>query len=91
MSYNDGRHLEIEFQFTFTEDVERERIALRTVLLDALTQNTLPAIQSAQNQLREWLQKHPEDYGMRDAGEPLALTEDALLAEAREHIAAKAF
>ncbi len=59
--------------------MEIERRALRRALRNSLVTNTLPAIRAAQDQLREWVRQHPEDYVMRDAGESLALTEDALL------------
>ena len=61
-----------------------ERRALLSVIRSALDTNTLPAIRTAQDQLRQWVSKHPEDYMMRDAGEPLALTEDARLAIEQE-------
>ncbi|HZP80312.1 MAG TPA: hypothetical protein VFB21_01620 [Chthonomonadaceae bacterium] len=70
-----------EFQYEFPPEIEPERAALRAVIEKALEENTLPAIQAAQKQLRAWLQKHPEDLVMWDAGEPLALTEDALRAD----------
>lgn len=72
----------IEFQYEFPPEIEQERAALRAAIEKALEENTLPAIQVAQERLRAWLQKHPEDLVMWDAGEPLALTEDALRAEA---------
>jgi hypothetical protein len=73
--------METEFQFGFSPEVEREREALRAFILTALAENTLSAIRAAQEQLCAWLREHPEDYVLRDAGEPLALTEDALQAQ----------
>ena len=62
-----------------------ERRALLAMLLSALDTNTLPAIRAARDRVREWGRNHPEDYMMREAGEPLALTEDALLAVEHPH------
>lgn len=41
-------------------------------------QKTLPAIRQARQMLREWLLRHPEDVSSRDAGEELAMLEEAL-------------
>jgi hypothetical protein len=53
--------------------IELARELLTEQVLDA---TTLPEIQSARHALREWIKAHPEDEGMSDAFEQLALMED---------------
>ena len=41
-------------------------------------QKTLPAIREARQMLRDWMKEHPDDYSSQDAGESLAMMEEAL-------------
>jgi phage shock protein A len=41
-------------------------------------QKTLPALREARQMLRDWMKQHPEDYSSQDAGESLAMMEEAL-------------
>lgn len=41
-------------------------------------QKTLTAIREARQLLRDWMRQHPEDVSSQDAGEELAMMEDAL-------------
>lgn len=41
-------------------------------------QRCLPAIREARQLLRAWMSEHPDDYSSQDAGEELAMMEDAL-------------
>ena len=55
---------------------ERDRLTNR--VLDA---TTLPEIEAAQKALRDWIRRHPEDAGMRDAFEQLAMMQEIAEAE----------
>ncbi|MBV9851188.1 MAG: hypothetical protein JO250_16080 [Armatimonadetes bacterium] len=48
-------------------------------------QRTLPAIRQARQMLRDWMQQHPDDVASQDAGEELAMMEDALEVIQKEH------
>jgi hypothetical protein len=50
-------------------------------------QKTLPAIRQARQLLRTWLEMHPADVASRDAGEELAMLEEAHEIIAQEHLA----
>ena len=39
---------------------------------------TLAAAREARQLLRDWMKQHPNDYSSQDAGEELAMMEDAL-------------
>jgi hypothetical protein len=41
-------------------------------------QKTLPAIRQARQLIREWMEQHPDDYYTQDAGEGVAMMEEAL-------------
>jgi len=56
--------------------VERERLTNR--VLDA---TTLPEIEAARAALRDWIRRHPEDAGMCDAFEQLAMMQEIAEAE----------
>jgi len=55
-------------------DPERERLTRQI-----LSATTLPEVHAAQEALRRWREKYPEDWGILDAGEQLSLIKDALL------------
>jgi hypothetical protein len=76
--------------FAFPVEVQREREALQQTLRAAVHCGDLTTIKAAQEELCLWLQAHPDDYGMWDAGEPLALLADALEAETRQKLPAHA-
>ena len=69
----------IEFQFEFPPEIQAEREVLFREIHEAMVERSLASIQAVQCRMAEWLQKHPEDYAIWDAGEPLAKLEDALL------------
>ena len=60
----------------------REFEAARECLWDAIhalkRKKTLHAMREARQLLRDWMKQHPDDYYSQDAGESLAMLEDAL-------------
>lgn len=71
--------MSIEFQFEFSPEVQQKREKLLAAIRAVTLESSLETVRAVQNQLKTWLCEHPDDYGMWDAGEPLALLEDALL------------
>ena len=69
------------YTFVFSAEVQQQHEALQQTLRDAVRKGDLKTVTSAQEKLCVWLQTHPDDYVMWDAGEPLALLADALEAE----------
>ena len=65
-------------ELTLARDLDRER--LTNQVLDA---TTLAEIHIAHRLLRDWIEKYPEEEGMRDAFEQLSLLEDIALEEAK--------
>lgn len=76
--------------FAFSAEMQQEREALQQTLRDAVRCGDLTTIKAAQEELCLWLQSHPDDYAMWDAGEPLALLADALEAKAVQKVPAHA-
>lgn len=62
----------------FPADRLQEREALQQTLREAITSDNLPTVHAAQEKLCVWLQAHPDDYALWEAGEPLAMLADAL-------------
>lgn len=63
-------------QVRFSEIPERQRI-----LHQALRARTLPAVAKATEELCQWVQDNPDDVGIVDAFEQLAMMEEALQGE----------
>ncbi|MGI4790964.1 MAG: hypothetical protein ACRYFS_19215 [Janthinobacterium lividum] len=61
------------------QNTEEEKEHLWSSIRQLKRQRRLSAIREARQLLRNWLQKHPEDFASRDAGEELAMMEEALL------------
>ena len=69
---------------TWTPEEQQERKQLREDLWNLMAEKNLASVHTAQQRLSDWLQKHPDDRAMWEAGEPLAMLEDALLIVKRE-------
>ncbi len=74
------------FTFVFSEEIQREREALQQTIREAVAKGTLESVRSAQEKLRAWLEAHPDDYVLWDAGESLALLADALQEQETEPV-----
>ncbi len=74
----------ITFQFEFPPDVQAEREPVLRALGRAMAERTVEAVREAQTLASAWLTRHPEDYAVWDAGEPVAMLADALEIIARE-------
>jgi len=70
--------------FELSRDARAERQALRETILHLMAENSLSSLRTAQEQLSGWLERYPDDYMMREAGEVLARSEEALLAVQNE-------
>ena len=68
----------IEWQFEFPPDVQAEREVVLASMGRAMDEGTLEAVKEAGALAWAWVAKHPEDYAVWDAGEPLAMLGDAL-------------
>ena len=77
----------MEWQFEFPPEVQAEREPILAALDRAMTERTVEAVAEAQTLAGEWLYRHPEDYAIRDAGEPIAMLADALTFMAERGIA----
>jgi hypothetical protein len=60
------------------EDFEAARERLWDAIHKLQRKKTLNAIREARQLLRDWMGQHPGDYYTQDAGESLAMMEDAL-------------
>lgn len=69
---------EIEWQFQFPADVQAEREFVLAAMGRAMDEGTLEAVKEAGALAWAWATKHPEDYAVWNAGEPLAMLGDAL-------------
>lgn len=54
------------------------------IIIQALTAKSLQEIESAAQNLRDWILMHPEDLNAEDALEPLALRRGALLSSSMQ-------
>ena len=72
------KHSTTEWQFEFPPDVQAEREIVLVAMGRAMDEGTLEAIKEAGALAWAWVAKHPEDYAVWDAGEPLAMLSDAL-------------
>jgi len=69
---------EIEWQFEFPPDVQAEREVVLAALSRAMDEGTIEVVREAGALAWAWVAKHPEDYAVWDAGEPVAMLGDAL-------------
>ena len=74
----------ITFRFEFPPEVQAEREPVLRALDRAMAERTVEAVRAAQTLASAWLTRHPEDYAVWDAGEPIAMLADALEIVARE-------
>ena len=72
------KQVEIEWQFEFQPDVQAEREIVLTALSRAMTERTPEAIRVAGALAWAWVARHPEDYAVWDAGEPIAMLAEAM-------------
>lgn len=70
--------METEWQFEFPPDVQAEREVVLAALDRAMQERTIEAVREAGALAWAWVAKHPEDYAVWDAGEPVAMLGDAL-------------
>lgn len=68
----------ITFQFKFPPEVQAGREPVLRALDRAMVERTVEVVREAQDLARVWLMRHPEDYAVWDAGEPIAMLADAL-------------
>ena len=68
----------ITFRFEFAPEVQAEREPVLRALDRAMSERTAEAVSQAQALASAWLTRHPEDYAVWDAGEPVAMLADAL-------------
>ena len=69
---------EIAWQFEFPPDVQAQREIVLAAMERAMQERTIEAVKEAGALAWAWVAKHPEDYAVWDAGEPLAMLGDAL-------------
>ena len=69
---------------------QQERKNLWIAIRQLKQQKTLTAVREARQMLRDWMKQHPDDYYSQDAGESLAMMEEALIIIDAEKAAAKA-
>ena len=72
------KQTETGWQFEFPPDVQAEREVVLAALGRAMGEGTPEAIREAGALAWAWVARHPEDYAVWDAGEPLAMLADAL-------------
>lgn len=70
--------MKVEWQFEFPPEVQAEREPILAALDRAMSERTAEACREAQMLAGEWLHRHPEDYAVWDAGEPIAMLADAI-------------
>ena len=68
----------IEWQFEFPADVQAEREIVLAALSRAMDEGTVEAVKEAGALAWAWVARHPEDYAVWDAGEPVAMLAEAL-------------
>lgn len=68
----------MEWQFEFPPDEQAEREVIFAAMDRAMDERTLEAIREAGALAWAWVAKHPEDYAVWDAGEPLSMLADAI-------------
>ncbi len=74
---------QIKWQLEFPPEIQAEREPIVAALDRAMNEATVEAVREAQTLAGEWLARHPEDLIIWDAGEPIAMLADALVAMGR--------
>ena len=67
----------IKWQLEFPPEIQAEREPILAALDRAMDERTIEAVREAQTLAGEWLARHPEDFAVWDAGEPIAMLADA--------------
>ncbi|MDQ2686860.1 MAG: hypothetical protein M3Y28_03230 [Armatimonadota bacterium] len=70
----------INFRVDFPPDVVAQREQALDEIRQLLACDTLASVRAAIRIQVDWLDRYPNDYVMWDAGELLAMSEDAILA-----------
>lgn len=68
----------IEWQFEFPADIQAEREVVFAAMDRAMSEGTVEAIRAAGALAWDWVTRHPEDYAVWDAGEPIAMLAEAM-------------
>ncbi len=68
----------IEWQFEFPPEVQAEREIVLRAYDRAMNERTPEAIREAGALAWAWVTRHPEDYAVWDAGEPIAMLAEAM-------------
>lgn len=74
----------ITFRYQFPPEAEAQREEAFQALERAMQERTEEAVRAGLALARAWLVRHPDDWAMRDAGEPVAMLAGALEIIARE-------
>ena len=69
---------EIEWRFEFPPDMQAEREIVLAALDRAMAERSPEAVREAGALAGEWVTRHPDDYVVWDAGEPIAMLAGAL-------------
>jgi hypothetical protein len=64
------------------EEIEREEIERDLLIVTVLNATTLEQCGRAKELIIAWMQEHPKDFGMLDAGEQVAMILDGYSQEA---------
>ena len=72
------KQTETEWQFEFPPDVQAEREIVLTAMDRAMTERSPEAVREAGALAWAWVARHPEDYAVWDAGEPIAMLAEAM-------------
>jgi len=72
------KQTEIKWRFEFPSDIQAERETILAALDRAMTERSPEAVREAGALAWAWVARHPEDYAVWDAGEPVAMLADAL-------------
>ena len=68
----------MKWQLEFPPEIQAQREPILAALDRAMDEATVEAVQEAQTLASVWLGRHPEDFAIWDAGEPIAMLADAL-------------
>lgn len=72
------KQVEIEWQFEFPPEVQAEREIVLMAYDRAMNERTPEAIRAAGVLGWDWVTRHPEDYAVWDAGEPIVMLAEAM-------------
>lgn len=77
----------MEWQFDFPPEVQAERETVIAAQVRAMQERTAEVMREAQEMALAWLDRYPRDYGLLDAGKPVAMLADAIAIMAEQGIA----